>query len=184
MRTEDVDDLNEEFWENLDLTTEAQEYVKMTLNTTLPVVKHLQEDVFFWMPPVVHFILFVISGIMLLTALTGASSKRRYKTVLMVATLLGAFSISLALVTAIGSLQGLNSILDGAKSKSEQLIGSNIYLSRANRLDHVQASLAAIAALFYISMGILFVRRKHEGSQNIFQVFQTSHAAIRPFLKR
>jgi hypothetical protein len=172
LRSIDLDDLSEEFYEDLSLTSEAQVHAKATLNATLPLLRHLQEDVFLWELPLFHFVLFIISGVMLFTAFAGTSHKRRYRTVLVIAVLTSAFSLSLALVTAIGSLQASNTLLEGAKSKNQRVISADIYLLRAGWLDHLQASLAAVAALFYVSMGVLFARREPEGGKNIFQNFQ------------
>lgn len=159
MRDDDPEDLSEQFSKNLDLVPDAQDFVQKSLNVTVAQAKHLQQDVFFWEPPVLYIPFFVISGIILFVALMSSSHKRRYKTVLVIATILGAFSLALALVVAIGSLQGLNAVLGGAKSQEEQTLGDGIYISRASLLDQVQAGLAASTALFYVCMGILYARR-------------------------
>ncbi|XXH05567.1 hypothetical protein Hte_011999 [Hypoxylon texense] len=159
MRDDDPEDLSKELLRNLDLAQDAQDFVQKTLNATVPQAQHLQQDVFFWEPPVLFLVLFVVSGIMLFVALMSSSPHRRYKIVLVIATILSAFSLALALVVAVGSLQGLNAVLGGAKSQEEQTLGDDIYISRAGSLDHVQAGLAAWTALFYIFMGIFYVKR-------------------------
>lgn len=74
MRGKYQGDLSEDLWGPLDLNSSAtQSSVQFFLNTTLPQAKHLQENVFFWPPPLLHFILFFITGIMLFVARTGTS---------------------------------------------------------------------------------------------------------------
>jgi hypothetical protein len=176
MRTADVDDLGEEFWEDLVLTDDARAQLKDTLNATLPLARHLQVDVFPWYPPVLHFVSFFISSIMLFVGLTSSSHKRRYKSALLLAALFGAFALALAFVAAIGSLQALNALVNGDRSKDAQWLDGDIFIYRAEWLDRLQAGQVTVVAVFYAVMGIMFVRRQPEVGWSIFQVLPVSGA--------
>ncbi|KAI2698343.1 hypothetical protein DTO013E5_1809 [Penicillium roqueforti] len=165
MRRKDLDDLSEELWEHLDHeVSSAQSDVQTFLNTTLPQFKHLQDDVFFCEPPLVHALLFFISGIMLLVARTGTSRKKSYKAMLVIAITFSAFSLALALVTVLGTLQGMNALLDASSSGEQRDLGDSLYLSRGKRMLGYQGALTGIVGVFYISMGVLFVQRTPEGA--------------------
>ena len=160
MRGNDIDSLSEQLGKNLSQISNVQTLIETSLNTTLlPEAKHLQTDVFFWEPLILHIFLFVISGAMLFTALMGSSQKRRYKALLAFTAGLGAFAQGSTLVIAIGSLQALNAALGTDKSHSDQETNHDYYISRGLFLDCAQAVLAASTALFYLFMGVLFVRR-------------------------
>ena len=163
MRGNDVDALSEQLGEqlgNLSQVSGAQGLITTSLKTTLlPEAKHLQNDVFFWEPLIVHIVLFVLSGAMLFVALMASSQKRRYKAVLAFAAGLEAFAQGLALVIVIGSLQALNATLGGDGSQIEQDISSSHNVSRGRLLDRIQAVLAVFTALSYLFMGGLFVIR-------------------------
>lgn len=160
MRTIDVDDLSEEFREDLALTEEAQTQLTHTLNATIPLARHLQADVFHGSPPVLHIIFFSFSGVMLFVAYAGSSHRRRYKLVLLVAALLAAFALALAFVSAVGSLQALNALVNGNRSKHVQPIDGDVFIYRGRLLDHLQAAQVSMVAVFYFVMGIMFVRRR------------------------
>lgn len=180
MRATDPDDLSEEFWEDLVLTDGTQTQLKETLNKMLPLARHLQADVFYWYPPVLHFVFFFISSLMLFVSLASSSYKRRYKSVLVLAALFGAFALALAFVTAIGSLQALNVLVNGGKSKNAERFDGDIFIHRADWLDHLQAAQVSVVAVFYVVMGIMFVKRKPEVGLSVFQVFPVS--GVRKFL--
>jgi hypothetical protein len=178
-----MDDLSESLWEPLHLnSSRTQSDVKSFLNTTLPQAKHLQEDVFFCEPPLIHLILLFVTGIMLFVARTGASRKKSYKVMLVIAVTLSAFSLGLALVTVIGSLQGMNALLNSSASDQQRGIGDSMYISRGKTIQGIQGALVGIVAVFYVSMGAIFVQRTpEEGLGYIVQALQT---AGRPFKKR
>lgn len=171
MRTIDVDDLGEEFWEDLALTEEAQTQVIHTLNATIPLARHLQADVFHGSPPLLHIILFTFSGAMLFLVLAGSSHRRHYKLALMVAALLAASALALAFVTAIGSLQALNALVNGNGSKDAQSIDGKVFIYRGKLLNHLQAVQLSVVAVFYTVMSIMFVRQRTEVGWNVLQVF-------------
>lgn len=165
MRNEDLDDLSEELWEDLKLSTNALNAVKDSLNATLPLARHLQTDIFLWEPIALHPVFFFISSIMLFVALMSSSYKRRYKAVLYIASVFSAFALAFAFVIAIGSLEALNAIFDGNKSSSQKALGDGITIRRGKNLDYCQSGLVAATALFYVVLGFLFVRRRPENFQ-------------------
>ncbi|GAQ08530.1 hypothetical protein ALT_5851 [Aspergillus lentulus] len=149
MRRKDLDNLSEDLWEPLALgSSGARSNVQSFLNTTLPQAKHLQENVFFCEPPLVHILLFFVSGIMLLVARTGTSRKKSYKAMLVIAITLSAFSLALALVTVLGSLQGMNALLNTSASGELRDLGDSLYISRGKTIQAIQGALAGIVAVF------------------------------------
>ncbi|KAJ5160605.1 uncharacterized protein N7482_007609 [Penicillium canariense] len=176
MRRKNLVDLSEDLWEPLHLNSStAQSNVQAFLNTTLPQAKHLQQNVFFCEPPILHLILFFSTGIMLFVARTGTSRKRSYKTMLVTAIALSAFSLALALVTVLGSLQGMNALLNTSSSGEQRDLGDSLYISRGKPMQGVQGALVGIVAVFYLTMGALFVQRTPEGGVGyIIQAFQTA----------
>ncbi|CAN9091694.1 unnamed protein product [Alternaria alternata] len=167
MRRKDLDDLSEELWEDLPLSDAAQSQVKISLNATLSQAVRLQREVFPWASVVLQPVLFVISGTMLFVALTASSHKKSYKAVLLLASLLGAFSIALSFVVAVGSGQALNALLDGDDTKTERMISEGIAIKRNSTLRYCQAVGAAATAIFYISIGVLFVRRQPQAAKYV-----------------
>jgi hypothetical protein len=166
MRSKDLDDLSEEFWEDLPLSEAARAQVKISLNAMLPQVVRLQKEVFPWEPVVLQPVLFVISSTMLFVALTASSQKQSYKAVLLLASLLGSFAIALSFVVAVGSGQALNALLNGDDSKTERMIYKGITMNRHSKLRYCQAIGAASTAIFYVSIGVLFVRRQPQGAKH------------------
>jgi hypothetical protein len=167
MRSKDLDDLGEEFWEDLSLSEAAQAQVKISLNATLSQAVRLQKEVFPWASVVLQPVLFVISGTMMFVALTASSHKQSYKAVLLLASLLGAFAIALSFVVAVGSGQALNALLNGDDSKTEQMISEGIAMKRHSTLRYCQAVGAASTAIFYITIGVLFVRRQPQAARYV-----------------
>ncbi|KAF4770602.1 hypothetical protein HAV15_012998 [Penicillium sp. str.  len=183
MRRDDLEDLSEDLWEPLHLDSgSTQADVQSFLNTTLPQAKHLQEDVFFFEPPLVHILLFFISGIMLLVARTGTSRKKSYKAMMVIALSLSAFALALALVTVLGSLQGMNALLNSSSSGQQRDLGDSLYISRDKGMLGLQGALVGIVVVFYVSMGVLFVQRTEEGS--IGYIVQAFQSAGRPLRKK
>ncbi|CAG7941790.1 unnamed protein product [Penicillium nalgiovense] len=176
MRSKDLDELSEDLWEPLDLASPStQSDVQSFLNTALPQAKHLQENVFFFQPPLIHVLLFFVTGIMLLVARTGTSGKKSYKAMLLIAITLSAFSLALALVTVLGSLQGMNALLDSSASGEQRDLGDSLYMSRGKNIQGLQGALVGIVVVFYVMMGALFVQRTPEGGTGyIIQAFQTA----------
>ncbi|KAJ5816355.1 hypothetical protein N7447_008588 [Penicillium robsamsonii] len=181
MRRHDREELSEDLWEPLHLDSgSTQADVQSFLNTTLPQVKHLQEDVFFCQPPIAHVLLFFISGIMLLVARTGTSRKKSYKAMIVIALSLSAFALALALVTILGSLQGMNALLNSSSSGQQRDLGNSLYISRDKGMLGLQGALVGIVVVFYVSMGVLFVQRTEEGGIGyIVQAFQTVGRPLR-----
>jgi hypothetical protein len=175
MRRKDLNDLSKDLWEPLYLNSSvAESDVQSFLNTTLPQAKHLQQNVFFCEPPLLHILLFFITGIMLLVARTGTSRKRSYKAMLVTAITLSAFSLALVLVTCLGSLQGMNALLNTSASGNEKNLGVSQYISRGKAMQGLQGALVGVVAVFYVTMGALFVQRTPEASAAyIIQAFQT-----------
>ncbi|KAI1774902.1 hypothetical protein F4818DRAFT_441725 [Hypoxylon cercidicola] len=162
MRASDVDDLNEEFWEKLNLVDDPKAQLQDALDGMLPVAKHLQADVFNWEPPLVSFLLFIVSSIMLLVGATAASQKRRYKATLLTSVLFSAFAVALALVTDIGSRQAANALLNGDMTVDSQALGDDMFIQRTGLQYIIQDASAACTILFYMILGIIFVRRSPE----------------------
>lgn len=181
MRRNDLSDLSKDLWVPLHLNSSTLESgVQSFLNTTLPQAKHLQENVFFCEPPLLHVLLLFITGIMLLVARTGTSKKRSYKAMLVTAITLSAFSLALALVTVLGSLQGMNALLNTSASGNEKNIGNSLYISRGKAMQGLQGALVGVVAVFYVTMGALFVQRTPEASAGyIIQAFQTVGKPLR-----
>jgi hypothetical protein len=105
---------------------------------------------------------------MLIVALMSSSYRRRYKSVVALAALLGAFSLALAFVLAIGTPQSLNALVLGGKSKTKQVLvnvgtgvtGEVVTIERASSLDKAQAGIAAASTIFFTVMGILYAKRQ------------------------
>ena len=161
------------------LTDDTRAQLKDTLNATPPLARHLQTDVFYWYPPTLHFVFFFISSIMLLVGLTSSPHKRRYKSVLLVAALLSALALAMAFVAAIGSLQALNALVNGDKSKDAQSLNDDIFIYRAEWLDHFQAGQVSVVAMFYVAMGVVFARRQPKVGWSIFKYFQLVSGALK-----
>ncbi|KAJ5520074.1 hypothetical protein N7463_000527 [Penicillium fimorum] len=181
MRRDDLEELSEDLWEPLHLDSgSTQANVQSFLNTTLPQAKHLQEDIFFFEPPLIHILLFFISGIMLLVARTGTSRKKSYKAMMVIALSFSAFALALALVTVLGSLQGMNALLNSSSSGQQRDLGDSLYISRNRTMLGLQGALVGIVVVFYVSMGVLFVQRTEEGGIGyIVQAFQTVGRPLR-----
>ncbi|KAL4807632.1 hypothetical protein BDV18DRAFT_158848 [Aspergillus unguis] len=190
MRTKDIEDLAESFAE--DLTEEFSvslglDTLQSTLNNTLlPRAKNMQSNVFFWPPPLLHLVFFVITGIMLFVIrIAGSSQKRAYKGMVVFTIVLCGFTLSLALVSVLGALQGLNALLDGSVSKDESDLGDGLYIHRGELMHGLQAAVVAVAALFYVLMGALFVLRTPEAAVGvIMQAFQNASRPLRNGMKR
>ncbi|KAL2854561.1 hypothetical protein BJX68DRAFT_264461 [Aspergillus pseudodeflectus] len=179
LRDQDLADVSESLWEGLDLNSRSTtDYVQDQLNTTLPIIDHLQDDVFHWPVPVIHVALFTLSGAMLFAARAGSSGRRAWKGVLVLILVLSAFSLALSLATALGTLSSMNAILEGSLSRDELEIGDGLYLSRGNTLQVMQTGLVVVVTLFYVFMGVLFAQRTTEGVPFI-QMFQSARAGWR-----
>ncbi|KAI1767822.1 hypothetical protein GGR53DRAFT_480829 [Hypoxylon sp. FL1150] len=167
MRASDVPDLTQEFWEklNLDPNSDAKKNLEAALNKMLPAAKNLQATVFNWEPPLVALLLFLVSSIMLLVGVTAVSPKRRYKATQLTAVLLGAFAIASALVTDVGSRQAANALLGGDPTLDSRVLGDGVFVQNEAGADLqyiVQDAAAACFALFYVILGVVFVRRNPE----------------------
>ncbi|XXG98087.1 hypothetical protein Hte_004406 [Hypoxylon texense] len=160
MRASEIDDLNQEFREKLNVKDDPNKNLEDILNEMLPVARHLQTDVFNWEPPLVSFLLFIISGIMLLVAVTAASPKRRYKATVLASVLFSSFAIALTLVADIGSRQAANALLGGDMTKFSQPLGGDISVQRTDLQYIIQDASAACTTLFYMILGVIFVRRR------------------------
>lgn len=163
LRASDANDLNEEFCEKLNLPSDQTDKLQDALNVMLPVAKNLQTSVFNWEPPLVSLLLFLISSIMLLVAVTAVSPKRRYKATLFVAVLFAAFSIASALVADVGARQAAAALLDGDPTLDSRSLGPFFVQNASANLQYiVQDAAAACVALFYVIFGVIFVRRDPE----------------------
>lgn len=183
MRRKDPSDLSKDLWEPLHLNSSSTESgVQSFLDTTLPQSKHLQENVFFCEPPLFHVLLLFITGIMLLVARTGTSRKRSYKAMLVTAITLSAFSLAPALVTFLGSLQGMNALLNTSASGNAKDLGNLLYISRGKAMQGLQGALVGVVAIFYVTMGALFVQRTPEASARY--IIQAFHTVGKPLKKR
>jgi hypothetical protein len=181
MRRDDLEELSEDLWEPLHLVSDStQADVQSFLNTTLPQAKHLQEDVFFFQPPLIQILLFLISGSMLLVARTCTSRKKSYKAMMVIALTLSAFALALALVTILGSLQGMNALLNSSSSGQQRDLGDSLYISRDKGMLGLQGALAGNVVVYHVSMGVLFVQRTEEGGIGyIVQPFQTAKKPLK-----
>lgn len=90
----------------------------------------------------------------------------------MVIVILSAFSLAVALVTVLGSLQGLNALLNSSASKDQRCLNDSLYISRGTTMHAIQEALIGVTALFYVLMGALFVQRTPEGVGYIIQAIQ------------
>ncbi|KAL2812041.1 hypothetical protein BJX63DRAFT_432855 [Aspergillus granulosus] len=179
LRDQDLEDVSESLWENLDLDSHSTTaYVQDKLNTSLPIVDHLQDDVFHWPVPVIHVALFILSGIMLFVACAGASRRKAWKGVVVLTLILCAFSLALSLATVLGTLQAMNAILEGSLSTDDLELENGLYLSRGSTLQAMQVGLVVIVTLFYVLMGALFTQRTPEGIA-VIQLFQSAGAGLR-----
>jgi hypothetical protein len=148
----------------LDLTIDAQTQLKNSLNQTVSYARHLQTDIFGWAVPVSHIVLFAISSIMLGVGATNAGPKRAYKTVLVIAVLMAAFSLALVFTSTLGTQQAINALVDGESNKDQLLVtdithGSE-YLLRGKALSYVQGAQLTFVTLFFVSMGIMYIGEK------------------------
>jgi hypothetical protein len=159
MRGHDEDDLSEEFWEGFDLDTPAMNSLNATLNEILPLVRHLQKDVFNYAAPLAHVVLFVVSAIMLGVAAVGSSARRGYRVALVLAVIVSAFALSLALDTALGSARALNALIDGNGDTEGRKLYDGLYINRAHVLERIQAVQVSIVAVFYVIMGAMYALR-------------------------
>ncbi|KAL2838258.1 hypothetical protein BJY01DRAFT_251059 [Aspergillus pseudoustus] len=179
LRDQDLADVSESFWENLDSSTSSiTQYVQDQLNTTLPIVDHLQDDVFHWPVPVIHVLLFTLSGAMLFAACAGTSRRKAWKGLLVFVLTLSAFSLALSLATVLGTLQAMNALLEGSLSTDDLELENGVYLSRGTAMHAIQTGLVVIVVLFYVLMGSLFAQRAPEGVAFI-QMFQSAGAGFR-----
>ncbi|KAL2786907.1 hypothetical protein BJX66DRAFT_341693 [Aspergillus keveii] len=179
LRDQDLADVSESLWEGLDLNSRStSEYVQDQLNTTLPIVDHLQDDVFHWPVPVIHVVLFMLSGAMLFVACAGSSRRRAWKGLLVLVLALSAFSLALSLATVLSTLSSMNAILEGSLSRDDLEIADGLYLSRGTTLQAMQTGLVVIVTLFYVFMGVLFAQRTTEGVAFI-QMFQSAGVGLR-----
>ncbi|KAJ0414210.1 hypothetical protein BJY00DRAFT_321184 [Aspergillus carlsbadensis] len=182
LRDQDLADVSESLWENLDLNSRSTlEYVQDQLNTTLPIVNHLQDDVLHWPVPVIHVILFTISGAMLFAACAGSSRRRAWKGVLVLILALSAFSLALSLATVLGTLSSMNAVLGDSLSRDDLELQDGLYLSRGDTLQAMQTALVIVVTLFYVFMGVLFAQRTTEGVAFIqmFQILQSASVGLR-----
>jgi hypothetical protein len=77
---------------------------------------------------------------------------------LVTAITLSAFSLALALVAVLGSLQGMNALLNTSASGKERDLGNSLYISRGKAMRGLQGALVGVVAVFYGTMGALFVQ--------------------------
>ncbi|KAF3479707.1 uncharacterized protein GIQ15_06683 [Arthroderma uncinatum] len=165
MHTEAAADLSESFQEHLNVTGDMLAFTNSFLSIAILHVKHLQENVFFYEPVAIQVALLGVSGLMLFAAVGAPSHRRGYKGVVALAIFLATFAIALGLVIAIGSIQAMNAVLGGGRPINEKLFNDSIVISRGSRLDGLQGALAATTTLFYVLIGMLFVRWSSEGER-------------------
>lgn len=113
-----------------------------------------------------------MTDLMLFVARTGTPRKKSYRTIIVVIVILSAFSLAVALVTVLGSLQGLNALLNSSASKDQRCLNDSLYISRGTTMHAIQEALIGVTALFYVLMGALFVQRTPEGVGYIIQAIQ------------
>jgi hypothetical protein len=161
MRQHDVDDLAEEFLENMDLDEITLTHANKTLNSTLiPKAVHLQGDVFHWEPPALHLVSFVIGGLLLAVPLTNQSGKQFQKFILVSGLLLSASALALAFVTSIGAVEASNALVDGNLGKESQEFEQNVLVTRSNAVYYTQAAQVSFVGAFYFFIAFLFVGTK------------------------
>ncbi|KAL4878293.1 hypothetical protein BJY04DRAFT_113824 [Aspergillus karnatakaensis] len=177
LRTKSAPDIAELYTENL--PSQSLPQLTQFLNTTIPLIQDLQDSVFYYQLPVLHYALLILSSLILWVALMSSSQKRRYKFTLFLAAVFSAIALGLALLMGVGSLQamnalevlasesgsGINSGNDSSDDDNNLVldIGNGITFHGAHRLANVQYAQAAVVGLFYILLGLMFVRRKEEG---------------------
>lgn len=157
MYDKDLDDLEEEFLEDMDLPDHAEAQLKVYLNQTFPIARNLQKDVFHWSAPLFDLVLFFIGGILLFALSINPSVKLIYKLALVLAVLIGAFALALAFTSTLGSLYSLNALVNGDKSKKERTLSDNMFIARGNWLPIMQDIHLGLVAVCYISIGLLYI---------------------------
>jgi hypothetical protein len=158
----DLDDLSEEFTETFtNLSPQDMTFLSNKLNSTLPVLQHLQKNVFSCAAPIAHVVLFGISAIIHGVAVGGGSSKRRaYKGILFLAIAISAFALALAFVTTLGSAAALNAVVEGDGEDGERLLAQQgVWVGRAKLLKHFQGTHVASVVIFYALMGGMYTWR-------------------------
>ncbi|KAK8108942.1 hypothetical protein PG984_014743 [Apiospora sp. TS-2023a] len=166
MRTTDPEDLGRELSEDLHLPADIQASVQDALNATVPYATQLQKQAFFWPPPVLQTVAFSFSGTILFVASTAEPSHRPgYKVSVLVGAILGAFGVGLALTEAVGLTQAFNGLLLSAGGPGAEVPGlaskNPAYIQRGDLVSRMQTGLAVVSALFYVFIGVMFVRNKH-----------------------
>ncbi|KAF2789725.1 hypothetical protein K505DRAFT_365368 [Melanomma pulvis-pyrius CBS 109.77] len=163
MRGFDEDDLSEEFWDDMNLADPALDYLKDFPNTTIPLTRHLQKDVFNYAALIAHIVLFIVSAIMLaVAAMAGSSIRRSYKSVVFVAVSISAFALALALDTTVCSKRSLNALVNVNKNMEGQALQQplqDVFLQRAGTLGLIQGFHMALVSIFYAVMGTMFTLR-------------------------
>jgi hypothetical protein len=145
----DPDDVEEEFIEEFPVASDIKAHLKASLNQTLPLVRHLQKDVFHWSIPLFSVILFFIGGMLLLTLAISPNSKRVYKFWLVLALMLAAFAFALAFTSALGSKYAMKELVD--------ISHSSISIKRGKGLSTMHETQLALVAFCYIFLGLLYI---------------------------
>ncbi|OTA85834.1 hypothetical protein M434DRAFT_400058 [Hypoxylon sp. CO27-5] len=158
MRYKNDDDLKEEFWEKLNVTGSTRTELQDSLNQTVPITKHLQADVFTWDPPVLSYVFFIISSVILLFAMTHSARNPRFGLILLlVAVIFSSFALALALVATVGSLQAVNALVDGGTSTYAKDLGDGLFIERGNTQQVIQDLFVFFITLFYFIAGVKLV---------------------------
>lgn len=158
MRIKDNDDLTDQLLDDWSVTEAAAAELKSSLNKTLDLARHLQDDVFPASPPTTHVIFLLISGVLLFALSTNPSGKRGYKMMLVAGVLMGAFALALVYLASMGALRSLNALVDGDWEIERQSLGGNgVTVQRAGRLWYVQLAQLVLVSAFYVFMGMMFV---------------------------
>lgn len=171
MRTTDPRNLGEELSDDLQLPAAVQAAVQDALNATLPYATQLQNQAFFYLPPVLQPVFFSFSGAILFVAATAEPSHRPgYKISVLAGAILGAFGLGLALVEVVGFTQAFNALLlpagvsGGSEAKVVGLASKDpVCIRRGGLVVGLQTGLAVVVAIFYVFIGVMFVRNKHQG---------------------
>ncbi|KAK4159571.1 hypothetical protein QBC43DRAFT_326910 [Cladorrhinum sp. PSN259] len=170
MHNEEQDDLVESFYEGLAGISKGdpeQVEISRVLNLTLPIARHIQEDIFQRAVPVASLVLLTLGAIFLFAGLMVSASRKAHMTALMVGCVMGAISVALLLVMDVGvNGQGMNALMGGDDVDGVEK-AAGVYLYRAGQLRWVIIAATVFAGVFYLLMGWMYIRRSAYGKNPI-----------------
>ncbi|KAK3985338.1 hypothetical protein QBC44DRAFT_335308 [Cladorrhinum sp. PSN332] len=164
IRSEDLGHLTESFSRRF--SNDVETAVNHTIPVMLPTAKYIQEDIFHAAVPISHLVLLSVSAFFLYGGLMVSSKRKVHTTALLIGAAMGAFSIGLVLVMAVGLHQAMNGVMGDADvdvlHKAE-----GVYLYRAGSLRWVFWAGVSMTAIFYGLVGWMYVKRSAVGKNPI-----------------